>query len=102
MREDNIIKFTKVNAYMTNQNTSYTTKKGHQKGCPLSWRRKRDFRLCDLPDKMSTGHFSPTDKLLKQFSPYSNPSKTYVKQKLYSNHKDLNRVSVGGQVVIAF
>ena len=37
------------------------------------WRRKWDFRLCDLPDKMSTGHFSPMDKLLTQFSPYSNP-----------------------------
>ena len=48
--------------------------KNTQKGVFLLWRRARDSRLCDLPDKMSTGHFSPSDKLLMQFSPYSHPS----------------------------
>ncbi len=52
----------------------FRNKKDHQKMVFICWRRKRDFRLCDLPDKMSTGHFSPTDKLLTQFSPYSNPT----------------------------
>ena len=53
--------------------TISTNKKRHRVGALFCWRRKWDFRMCDLPDKMSTGHFSPTDKLLAQFSPYSNP-----------------------------
>ena len=28
-----------------NQNSFYATEKGHQKRCPLSWRRKRDWVL---------------------------------------------------------
>ena len=52
--------------------------------CDCSWRRARDSRLCDLPDKMSTGLFSPSDKLLKQFSPYSHPSPFSQKKEMHN------------------
>ncbi len=33
----------------------------------------RGFASLEPPDKLSTGQFSPADKLLSQFSPNSNP-----------------------------
>ena len=43
-------------------------------GFVFRWRRKRDFRLCDLPDKQWVSTVYPNGKLLTQFSPYSNPT----------------------------
>ncbi len=47
-----------------------------------TWCTWRDFHLCGLPDKMSTGHFSPTDKFASKFSPYSNPASSNITKKI--------------------
>ena len=53
---------------------TYATKKGHRFGVLFSWRRKRDFRLCDLPDKQWVSTVYPNGKFAKQiFSIFKSP-----------------------------
>jgi len=65
---------------------------GQLKNCPLQNRRAStrcgDFRLCDLPDKQSTGLFSPKGQICKQIfsickSPFSMQKTKTDKRRLY-------------------